>query len=90
MPLVKIVNPDLVTATTLDTEYVFKRTVRQDQEVLIEVQTGSARFAVGENSNNSNKIYTAGENMVLTIGPKTIDHLHASANSLTATFSIGF
>ncbi len=83
-------NPELVTATTLDTIFAFRRPVRQEQEVLIEVRSGTMKFAVGQNSNESAANYATGDRVVLTIGPKTVDKLHYSALSLTATFSISF
>ena len=83
-------NPELVTATTLDTIFAFRRPVRQEQEVLIEVRSGTMKFAVGQNSNDSAANYAAGDKVIMTIGPKTVDKLHYSALSLTATFSISF
>ncbi len=83
-------NPELVTATTLDTIFAFRRPVRQEQEVLIEVRSGTMKFAVGQNSNESAANYATGDEVILTIGPKTVDKLHYSALSLTATFSISF
>lgn len=87
-------NPALITDSTLlatpeDNIFSFSRTVRQDQEVLIEVQSGTVRFAVGEDSNNG-ALYVAGDKTILTIGPKPEDKLHYSAASLTATFTISF
>ncbi len=83
-------NPELVTATTLDTIFAFKRPVRQEQEVLIEVRSGTMKFAVGQNSNESAANYATGDKVIMTIGPKPVDQLHYSALSLTATFSISF
>jgi len=83
-------NPELVTATTLDTIFAFRRPVRQEQEVLIEVRSGTMKFAVGQNSNDSALNLVTGDRTILTIGPKPVDQLHYSALSLTATFLISF
>ncbi len=83
-------NPELVIATTLDTIFAFRRPVRQEQEVLIEVRSGTMKFAVGQNSNDSAANYATGDKVIMTIGPKLVDQLHYSALSLTATFSISF
>ncbi len=83
-------NPELVTATTLDTIFTFRRTVRQDTEVMVEVRSGTMKFAVGQNSNDSAANYATGDKAIFTIGSKVADQLHYSALSLTATFSISF
>lgn len=83
-------NPELVSATTLDTIFSFERDVRAGQEILIEVRSGTMKFAIGENSNNSAANYATGDKVIMTIGPKPADKLHYSALSLTATFSISF
>jgi len=83
-------NPELVTATTLDTIFSFSRTVRAGQEVKIEVRSGTMKFQVGGNSNDSGVNYATGDKDIFTIGPKPADKLHYSALSLTATFSISF
>jgi len=83
-------NAELVTATTLDTVFSFARPVRAGQEVMVEVRSGTMKFAVGQNSNDSAANYATGDKVIFTIGPKPIDKLHYSALSLTATFSISF
>ncbi len=83
-------NPELVTATTLDTIFIFARPVRKNQEILIEVRSGTMKFAVGNNSNNSAANFATGDKVIMTIGPQAADQLHYSALSLTATFSISF